>query len=58
MDLLILKQIDLNSIGLELLIIEYNNNIGVKNEIIEYCKIFNIDNILLDNGINIVLYKN
>jgi FkbM family methyltransferase len=57
MDLIILKQMDLQEIGVELLIIEYNNITEVKNEIIEYCSKFDINNILIDNGVNLVLYK-
>jgi FkbM family methyltransferase len=57
MDLLLLKQMDLSKMGVELIIIEYNHTQSVKDEILEYCKKFNIDNILLDNGVNIVLYK-
>ncbi len=57
MDLLILKQMNLNDMEVELLIIEYNNMIEVKNEIITYCNKFGINNILIDNGVNLVLNK-
>ena len=57
MDLILLKQMNLAKLGVELIIIEYNHTKSVKDEILEYCKKFNIDKILLDNGVNIVLYK-
>lgn len=58
MDFILLKQMDLSKMCVELIIIEYNHNSTIKDEIVEYCRNFNIDNILLDNGVNIILYKN
>jgi FkbM family methyltransferase len=56
-DYQILSQIDLKDIGCEVLIIEYNNDENVKNNILSYCKQFGINNVLYDNKTNIIITK-
>lgn len=57
MDLIVLKQMNLSELKTELIIIEYNNDQSVKDEILEYCSTFDISNILFDNKTNIILTK-
>lgn len=57
MDLIVLKQMNLSKLKTELIIIEYNNVQSIKDEILEYCSIFDISNILFDNKTNIILTK-
>lgn len=57
MDFIVLSQINLNLTKTDLLLIEYNNNLTIKNKIVDYCKIYGLENILLDNGTNIILAK-
>jgi FkbM family methyltransferase len=54
-DLEILKQINLQELGCEIIIVEYNNDINKRAAIREYCSIFNITNILYDWGTNIII---
>lgn len=55
MDLQILQQMDLNLLGVELLVLEHNNTI--KKEIIDYCSKFGIEKIIFENNVNIILHK-
>ena len=57
MDLIVLKQMNLSELETELIIIEYNNDKSIKDEILEYCSTFDISNILFDNKTNIILTK-
>jgi FkbM family methyltransferase len=54
-DYQVLQQINLNKIGCDILIIEYNNNQQTKNKIIEYSSEFGLKRVLLDNRTNIIL---
>lgn len=55
MDLQVLQQMDLNDLGVELLLIEHNG--GIREEVIEYCSKYNLNKILLENSVNIILHK-
>jgi len=55
MDLSLLKQMNLLELGVEVLVIEYNNNSIVREKIIEYCKNFGLSEILFDNKTNLIL---
>jgi FkbM family methyltransferase len=54
-DLEILKQMDLQELGCEIIIVEYNNDINKRAAIQEYCSKFNITNVLYDWGTNIII---
>jgi len=54
-DFQILKQIDLSKLGTELLVIEYNDDSSVRENIVSYCSSHGLRNILHDNRINIIL---
>lgn len=56
-DYQILEQINLKVFGCEVLIIEYNNNHTVKNQILNYCNNFGLNKILHDNTTNIIITK-
>jgi FkbM family methyltransferase len=56
-DYQILSQINLTEIGCEILIIEYNNDMNVRNQILTFCKQFNIFDIIHDNTTNIIIAK-
>jgi FkbM family methyltransferase len=55
MDLQILQQMDLNNLGVELLLIEHNG--VIREEVIEYCSKYGLNEILLENSVNIILHK-
>jgi FkbM family methyltransferase len=56
-DFQILSQMNLIDLGCRILIIEYNNNITVKNEILKYCDKFGLNKLLYDNNTNIIVTK-
>jgi len=51
----VLSQINLNEINCKVLIIEHNNNLVIKDKIINYCKLHNLSKILHDNMTNIII---
>jgi len=55
LDLQVLHQMDLNDLGVELLVIEHNSTI--KNEILDYCLKFKMDKVLFENEVNIILHR-
>lgn len=53
----ILQQIDLNEIQCKFLIIEYNGNSYIKQQILDYCSKFELNKIIFDNIVNVILTK-
>jgi len=53
----VLTEIDLTKYQCQILIIEYNKNIDLKNKIINYCKLHKLENLKFDNGVNLILTK-
>lgn len=56
-DLQILMQIDLEVFGCKCLCIEHNGNEIVRNQIIAFCNVFGLNNILTSNAENIIIAK-
>jgi FkbM family methyltransferase len=57
LDLTILKQVNLNELGCKMLCIEHNGHVKNKKEIVDYCLLFGLNKILLENHENIILSK-
>jgi FkbM family methyltransferase len=57
MDYKILKQLDLNKLSCDFLIIETHNENNLKKQVISHCSQFGVSKILLDNGTNTILTR-
>lgn len=57
MDYEVLSEIDLTKYNCQILIIEYNNDVPVKNKIMNYCSNHGMNQVIFDNGTNIILKK-
>jgi FkbM family methyltransferase len=56
-DYQVLRQINLKEFGCEILIIEYNNDNNIKDQVLKYCSKFGLNKILHDNETNIIITK-